>query len=297
MTFSRALSQADAVCDVAMSLSTGFSAVYQGLKFTGFSIAGITTSIAMPEFDLCFDVAQGLPYQIPFNTILITHGHMDHASGLPYLLAMKSMMGQAVPNVHMPESLIEPMTKIMAIWAEIDQHEYRFNFIPVKNNESVPLKGSLSFRAFPTLHRVPSHGYTIFERKKRLKEEYRTVTPHELGVLRKQGTVLDEHREEPLVSFTGDTKIEFLDSEIARKSKVLIMEVTYWDQKKSVSNAREWGHIHFDELLSQLDRIESEKIVLIHASARYTTPYLNEILKSRIPDRHQERVILFPRPM
>ena len=279
-----------------MSLSTGYPLQIEGLKLLGYSVAGITTSLVMPEVDVCFDVGQGLPFQIPVPNILITHGHMDHASGLPYLIAMKSMMGQVIPNIYMPELLVDPMTRIMKIWAEIDHHEYKFNFIPTRDGQSVQLKGNYSFQTFPTFHRVPANGYTIFERKKRLKKKYQGATQQELGHLRRQGDEIDERIDEPILSFTGDSKIEFLENDAARNSRVLVMEVTYWDKKKSVENAREWGHIHLDELIENLDQIQARKIVLIHASARYSTRVLNETLEDRIPEHHKDRIVIFPRP-
>lgn len=280
-----------------MSLAKGFVWQHKDIKLVGYSVAGITTSIAFPEADVCFDVAQGLPFQIPFPTILITHGHMDHASGLPYIIAMKNMQSQPIPNIYMPESLVSPMNDIMKIWAKIDQHTYKFNFMKVENGRDYPLKGSYFFRPFPTYHRVPSHGYTIYEKKKTLKAEYKNLSPSELGNLRRQGVVLDEHTNEPVLSFSGDTKIEFLEHEQVQKSRVLVMEVTYWDQKKSVENAREWGHIHIEELLPRIEKLKCEKIVLIHASARYTTKYLEEILDARLPEHLKGRVTLFPRPL
>ncbi|RYF42063.1 MAG: MBL fold metallo-hydrolase, partial [Cytophagaceae bacterium] len=103
--------------------------------------------------------------------------------------------------------------------------------------------------------------------------------------------------DEPVLSFTGDTRIEFLDDPQVRASRVLVMEVTYWDDKKSVENARTWGHIHLDELIPRLEHLKCEKIVLIHASARYTTARLREIMDARIPEHFKHRVDLFPRPM
>jgi ribonuclease Z len=280
-----------------MSLATGFQWKHDNVKLLGYSVAGISTSIAFPDAEVCFDVAQGLPYQIQFPNLLITHGHMDHASGLPYIIAMKSMMSQPVPNIYMPASLVKPMTEIMNIWHGIDQHVYRFNFIPIEEGKEYPLKPPYFFKSFPTYHRVPSHGYTIFERKKRLKEKYKNLNPQDLGALRKSGEELDEFSSEAILSFTGDTKIEFLESEQVRKSRVLVMEVTYWDKKKSVENAREWGHIHIDEVLPKLDSLKCERIVLIHASARYTTAYLQEILEARLPEHLKTKVTLFPRPI
>lgn len=280
-----------------MSLANGFSVTYEGIKLIGYSVAGITTSLAMPDAEVCFDVGQGLPFQIPIPNVLLTHGHMDHASGLPYLIAMKNMTNQPVPNVYMPESLVDPMKELMAIWAKIDQHTYKFNFLPVTNGQAVPLKPPYFFKPFKTFHRVDSHGYTIYEKKKHLKEEYRDLKPSELGHLRRQGHILDEYTEEPLLSFTGDTKIEFLESEQVRKSRVLVMEVTYWDKKKTVQNARDWGHIHFDELVERAETLECRKIVLIHASARYNTAYLEQLLDARLPEHLKSRFAIFPRPM
>lgn len=288
-----------------MSLTTGYPLLYKSstgdsnadLKLVGYSLAGISTSIAFPDADVLFDVAQGLPYQTPFNTILLTHAHMDHAAGLPYLISQKSMQRRPRPLVIMPEAALDPLKRIMSIWHEIDQFEYAFEFRAVKEGEIIPLKGDYFARTFPTYHRVPSQGYTIFRKRRRLKAQYAKLSPLELGALRRAGEVLDEHLEENLISFTGDTKIEFLESDQARKSKLLFMEVTYWDSKKSVANAREWGHIHFDELLPRLESIEAERIVLIHASARHTTKDIRAIIEDRVPEHLKPKLILFPRPI
>lgn len=283
-----------------MSLQHGYTLIEKGrtfkeLKFVGYSLAGISTSIAMPDADVLFDVAQGLPFQTPFNTILLTHAHMDHAAGIPYLISQKSMQKRPKPLIIMPKDAVDPMKRLMSIWHEIDQFEYPFEFRAVTPGEEIPLKNGHFAKTFPTFHRVPSQGYTIFKRRKQLKAQYAKATPHELGTLRREGRDLEEFVEENLVSFTGDTRIEFLESEQARTSKVLFVEATYWNDAKSVENAREWGHIHFDELLPKLASIESERIVLIHASVRHTTREIREIIEARVPEHIKPKLTLFPR--
>jgi ribonuclease Z len=280
-----------------MSLSAGFSWKYRDVHLVGYSMAGISTSIVFPDADCCFDVAQGLPFQVPVNNILLTHGHMDHSSGLPYLVGQKAMMGQAPPNVYMPEPLLRPMRQLMRLWEEIDGHSYQYQFRSTTLGEEYPLKAPYFFRAVPAYHRVAAQGYVVYARKKRLKPEYRNLDSWNLGDLRKKGVEIDERIDEPIVAFSGDTKIEFLNTPDVRAARVLVLEVTYWDDKKSVENARTWGHIHLTELLERLEQISSEKIVLIHASARYASNYLREILDARIPEHIKHRVELFPRPV
>lgn len=268
------------------------------VKLQGYSVAGTSTSIAFPEADACFDIAQGFPFQLPIKNILLTHGHMDHASGLPYIIGQKAMTSKTPPQVYMPESLIQPMKQIMNLWSKIEQHEYSYNFIPTQLNQAIPLKAPYYFKAFKTFHRVDSFGYTIFEKKKKLKPEFSHLQPFEIVQLKNKGIEVDLHIEEPLVSFTGDTKIEFLDhSDWVKNSKVLITECTFIDEKKSVENARFWGHIHFDELLPRLETLKCEKLLLIHFSARYRTKDIKEIIDQKVPEHLKTMIEIFPRPL
>lgn len=279
-----------------MSLESGYTWTHGEVKLVGYSVAGVSTSIAYPAADVCFDVAQGLPFQIPFGTIMLTHGHMDHAGGLPYLLGQKAMRGAKPTEVFVPHALDQPLRQMMKLWGEIEQHAYPFTMTAVGPGDEIPLKGNHFARVFKTYHRVPSQGYLVYARKKRLLPEYRGRTPAELGRARHQGLTIEEHYVDPVLAFTGDTKIEFLEDEAVRHARVIVTEATYWDQKKTIANAREWGHIHLDEIIPWLDRVSAEKIVLIHTSARYPKRLLERLLIEKIPEAHRGRVELFPRP-
>jgi ribonuclease Z len=276
-------------------LTNGADYKYDGIHLRGISLSGIRTAISMPELSLSFDVAQGYPFLLNLKQYFISHGHLDHAAGIPYIISQKAMTRQEAPKFYMPPSLVEPMDRIMKTWQEIEKHEYKYEFHPVEADSEIPVKGPFFVKAFPTLHRVDSFGYTLFETNKKLIKKYHGLSQQELVKLKSEGHQLNEMVHTPLVSFTGDTQIEFLQSRPwVRESRVLLMESTYLDNRKPIEHARQWGHTHLDEILPHLDEIKSEKIVLIHSSSRYTWEEAQKILREKIPPQHRDRVELFP---
>jgi ribonuclease Z len=263
-----------------------------GFKVIGRSIAGNATSLIFPELDICFDVAQGASkYFMSVNNFLISHGHADHAAGIPFIASQKSLNHLKGPRFFMPEEIVEPMHEIMRQWQKIENHDYPYEFVPVRDGETYDLKGDYFFKVFPTPHRVPSFGYTVFRRTRKLKAEFLNAERADIIAKRESGVQLYDFGQEPLITFTGDTKIEFIESRPwVKNSKILFVEATYLDEKKTVENAREWGHIHLDEIVSNLKHLNCEQIVLIHFSRRYSRNDIRRILEEKIPAEYKSRV-------
>ncbi|WP_413293474.1 MBL fold metallo-hydrolase [Bdellovibrio sp. HCB185ZH] len=278
-----------------MSVVAGEGWSYQKYKFHGLSLSGIRTAIAMPELSLSFDVAQGFPYLLNLKKFFISHGHLDHAAGIPYIISQKAMTSQNAAQFYMPGTLVEPMTNIMREWEKIEGHQYKFEFIPVKADDEIEINQQNYVKVFPTTHRIESFGYTLFETSKKLRADLQGKSQEDIVNLRRKGEEVNEIHHTPMVTFTGDTQIEFLNVRPwVKKSKILIMESTYLDDRKTIANAREWGHTHLDEIIPRLDEIESEQIVLIHISSRYSDAEALRLIKSRIPEKHHERIVIFP---
>lgn len=277
-----------------MSLEKGREWSHQETKVVGLSLGGVRTCLTLPEHKIGFDIGIPLPFAFGMKSFFITHGHMDHAGGIPYFISQRNLMKAPQPVFYMPSALLEPLQEIMNQWEKIEDHHYSYSFIGVGADSVIELNPHWKVESFQTLHRVPSFGYTLIEVRKRLKGELAHAEREQLLSMKEKGLDIHEHFSVPTFSFTGDTQIEFLDlAPQVKKSKILFMEVTFWDGVKPVAHAREWGHTHFDEVLARLPELECEKIVFLHPSARYSAQTLRQIIKDRVPRQYQDRIDLF----
>lgn len=267
---------------------------YKGLNFEGISEGGIRTSIIMPSLSILFDVGS-LPVEyVHHENLLLTHGHLDHSAGVPYYISQRSLRKLSAPNIFLPEGLFENMNDILKIYQKIEGFDYTYNLKAPKINVFYPLNNNHSFKALKTHHRVVSQGYTIYEKNKKLKEEFKNISKEEILNLKFKGIELSEEKMSPMVSFSGDTKIEYvLENPDVANSKVLFLECTYLDEKRDVKRAREWGHIHLDEIIQHANEFNNEKIILIHFSKRYSNKVIKELVYSKLPISLKSRVECF----
>lgn len=263
-------------------------------ELIGVSLAGCRTSLFIPELKIGFDAGFPFPYQLGIERFFITHGHMDHAAAIPFIISQKNLNNQNSTQFYMPASLVDPLSEILNLWQKIEGHHYTFEFLPSIPGEPIVLSPQFYVKSFNAHHRIPALGYSLFQTKKHLKKEFEGLGREELVNLKAKGIAIDEVQETPLMSFSGDSKIEFLWEETwICQSKYLFIETTYIDDRKTIEQARAWGHIHLDEVIEALPQIHSEKIILMHISSRYSDQEARAIIAKRIPKEYQERVLFF----
>ena len=147
-----------------MKVNTGNEWQFDNIRFVGETIAGIRSSFVIPELRIAFDAGQIYPFHSGVNVFCITHGHIDHAGGIPHIVSGKALFRQKRPIFLVPYGLIDPLNKILKTWQEIEGFSYEYELVAVKPNDTFVIDNSHFVKCFPTCHRVDSIGYTLFTR-------------------------------------------------------------------------------------------------------------------------------------
>ncbi len=263
-----------------------------GLEIIGYSVAGEETVVAVPQLDVCFDVGKAPDQIIPINNILLTHGHMDHAAGIAYYLSQRNFCGISTGTILAPKNLLPPMKEIINAWSRLDGNKIPANLVGVKPGDEYRIKPNLFTRVFPTKHSRGSVGYTVIEKRKKLKTEYKGLTGPQIVELKKQGVEIDYPLEIPIVTYLGDTQyVDFSQLKYIAESKILIAECTFYEGEHS-GRAEAGRHMHIDEFAALLDKMNNEHIIITHITQRTPMREIQKILKDALPKDKYDRITL-----
>jgi ribonuclease Z len=263
------------------------------MDIIGYSVAGEETVVAMPQLDVCFDVGKAPDQIIPINNVLLTHGHMDHAAGFAYYLSQRNFCGISAGTILAPENLLPPIRQIIDAWVKLDGNKIPAKLVGVKPGDEYQIKPNLIARVFPTKHSRGSVGFSVIEKRKKLKPEYTSLTGPQIVELKKQGIEIDYPMEFPIATYLGDTQhVDFSQLDYIVKSKILIAECTFYEGEHT-TRAKAGRHMHVDELATLLTKLNNEHIIITHTTQRTPMRDIRKILKKAMPkDKYDKITIL-----
>jgi ribonuclease Z len=261
----------------------------------GVSVGGVYTALNVPELDVAFDVGLAPRSFAGVRTLLLSHGHVDHIGALSTLLGIRALAGRTTPlRVVMPIEIVDGVKATLAAMTALQHWPLAIEAIGMAPGDEHALKPDLAVRAVKTFHPVPSLGYVLVRRVKKLRPEYHGLPGPEIATRRAAGDDLFEVAEHAELAYATDTLVQVLDhSPELLAANVLILECTFLDERKALTAARAGCHIHLDEIIERAERFENQHVVLMHFSQIYRPDEIAGILDRRLPPGLRARVTAF----
>jgi ribonuclease Z len=268
--------------------------VHKDLSIEGYSRAAVQTYWRIPELKLGFDLGAQPWSFMGTPTWFVSHTHMDHLVALPVYVARRRMMKMEPPTIYLPEAAIEPVERILRLFSRIDRGRLPCTLLPAKPGDEIELSRELVVTVSATVHTVPSLGFVVWERRRKLKPEFVGLAGSEIRDLRLSGAEVTMERRMPRVAYLGDSTPEGLDACPAMyEAEVLIMELTFVAPKHRKDKIHKFGHMHLDDLLERRERFHNQIIIASHFSTRYHARQVENWIGKALPDRMDGRLHLW----
>jgi ribonuclease Z len=242
-------------------------------RLFGESIAGETTCLQIPELDLGFDMGACPRAMLSSKFLAITHGHMDHIGALAYYCSQRRFQGMGTAKLVCDQRIAPAIQRMMAGFVDLEGQRTPYEIIPLQPEQTVEIKNNIVLKGYEVEHTCPTFGYSVIEKRTKLKPEYQNLPQDKLKELKDRGIDIVRHLEIPLITYTADTAPgPHLVREDVRKAKIIIAECTFFEPDHK-PRAKVGMHMHVDDIAEWLRVVECEHMVLVHVSRRTDLSY------------------------
>ncbi len=258
---------------------------FKNFSIEGFSRAAVQTYWRIPEFKVGFDLGAQPWAFMGTPTWFVSHTHIDHVSALPIYVSRRRMMRMEPPTIYLPEQAIEPIERLLRLVSRLDRGRLPCTLLPLHAGDEIELSRELVITVSATRHTVPSLGFVVWERRRKLKPEYQDLAGPQIRDLRLSGVDVTRETRVPRVAYLGDSAPEGLDACPAMyEAEVLIMELTFVSPSHRKERIHKFGHMHLDDLLERRDRFRNQLVIASHFSTRYHSRQIRGHVEKALPD-------------
>jgi len=267
---------------------------HKDLTVEGYSRAAVQTYWRIPELKLGFDLGAQPWSFMGTATWFVSHTHMDHVVALPVYVARRRMMKMDPPTIYLPSGAVEWVERMLRCFSRLDRGRLPCTLAPTEPGDEIELSREHVVTVTATSHTLPSLGYVVWQRRRKLKAEFQGLCGEQIRDLRLGGTEVTDEVRTPRVAYLGDSSPAGLDASPAMfDAEILIMELTFVAPSHRKDKIHKFGHIHLDDLVERRDRFRNEVVIASHFSTRYHAQQVQHYVEKALPDMLDGRLRLW----
>jgi len=264
----------------------------ENFTIEGFSRAPVMTFWRVPEYKLGFDLGWQPWEFMGTPRWFLSHTHMDHVLALPAYVARRRMMQMEPPTIYLPEQKVNEVRQFLGAFCKLEQSSLPCELIGVRPGDVIDLSRELVVTVHKTFHTVPSVGYIVWERRKKLKPEYLELSGEQIRDLNLSGVEISYELRFPRIAFLGDSSARGLDQNPDMfKADVLVAEMTHVSLQRNEPNQLP-GHMRVEDYAARKDLFKNQKIIASHFSVRYPIHEIESRVREKLPDMLDGRLVL-----
>jgi ribonuclease Z len=267
---------------------------HQGLTVEGYSRAAVQTYWRVPELKVGFDLG-AQPWDFMGTGVwFVSHTHLDHLAALPVYVARRRMMKMDPPVIYLPEHSVDVVGQVLRLIGRLDRSRMPCELVAVKPGDAIELSREHVVSVVATRHTVPSLGFIVWQRRRKLKADYTELSGEQIRDLRLSGVDVTHEVRVPLVAYLGDSAPEGLDdSPEMFDAQILIAEMTFVAPHHRKEIIHKNGHMHLDDFVARRARFKNQRIVAAHFSTRYNSRQIRAWVEKALPDMLDGRLYLW----
>lgn len=267
---------------------------HKGLTVEGYSRAAVQTYWRVPELKIGFDLGLQPWSFMTTPTWFVSHTHLDHIAALPVLVARRRMLRMEPPTIYLPSTAVEDVKRLLIAIQRLDRGRLPAELIGVEPGQEIVLSRELAVTPFTTRHTMPSLGFLVWERRKKLRPEFQHLTNEQIRDVRLSGVEVSAETRIPKVAYMGDTTPAGLDDNPdVYRAEILILEMTFVAAQERPALIHKYGHTHLDDVVARADRFQNERIIASHFSTRLHPEQIQRIVERRLPDQLRKRLSIW----
>lgn len=267
---------------------------HKGLTVEGYSRSAVQTYWRIAELKIGFDLG-AQPWDFMGTAVwFVSHTHLDHIAALPVYVARRRMMKMDPPTIYMPKHAVPLTEQMLKSVSRMDRGRLPCELVPLQPGDEVELSRELVVTTVATKHTVPSLGYIVWQRRQKLKPQYRDLSGEQIRDLRQSGQQVTQEHRKPVLAYLGDSSPEGLDHcPDMYRAEILISEMTFVSPDHRKEMIHKDGHMHLDDYVERRDRFENGCIIAAHFSTRYHDRQIRSFVERALPDMLDGRLHLW----